>query len=1066
MNFDYDIIRNPEIFQQNRLEAHSDHEWFEYEEPVYGRRSDDKCILNGLWSIHYTSSIKECPRDFSDDALKSLSWGEIQVPGHIQLQGYDVPQYANTQYPWDGREEIEPGEIPERFNPTATYKKEFEIPSLMKGRRLFICFDGVESGFSLFLNGKYIGYSEDSFTPSSFELTDHVQEGKNTLVVQVYKWTAGSWCEDQDFFRFSGIFRDVYLYVLPQVHVSDLHIKTLLPDEIKGESSLSVKVKMTSPAKLDISLFSPEGENVFSKECMAGTEETMLFTVNCPELWSAEHPCLYDLKIAVYQEDGKIAERIIERVGFRRFEIKDGVMWLNGRRIVFHGVNRHEFTAQSGRVMDEETIRKDLITMKRHNIDAIRTSHYPNSSALYRLCDEYGLYVIDETNLETHGVWDAFSYGIKPIEYIVPGDRKEYLELILDRAKSMFSRDKNHPCILIWSCGNESYGGSDIYAMSNLFRSLDDTRPVHYEGACRDRDTRYPDTSDIESTMYSPVEEIRSYLSEHTDKPCILCEYTHAMGNSCGAMHKYTDLTRENIHFQGGFIWDYIDQSLTKTDRYGKTFQAYGGDFGERPCDYQFSGNGIVYGENREPSPKMQEVKYNYQTIRVRFARSLSDKAGEGWPMAIGVLNETMFTNLSDYRFVLSLQKEGIEIDQAELSMEAEPGEECWTENCFAAPDTAGEYTLTLCVLLKDKTLWAEEGYEIAYGQTVLRGYSDKQGALTFTKTGSGFERFLQQEKDDQGYPVVESSLIAQNGSKTEKACAGSGASSLTVIHGWWNLGVRGERFEILFSNLHGGLVSYRYDGKELLKDTPKPNFWRALTDNDFANQLVYRSAQWQTAGQYAGTKYEHGRKYNFYQVKEGDNEVTVSYDYHLPTIPQTDCRLDYTVRPDGRVEVRLSLPESAGVGELPEISMLFTLDADMDRVSWYGLGPDETYPDRCHAKLGRFANRVTDNLAKYMVPQECGNKMEVRYASVLDSDGHGLEFYADRLCFSALPYRPLELDLAKHANELPPVINTYVRIGMQMGIGGDDTWGALVHPEYRLDNTKPLEITFSFRGR
>ncbi len=416
-----------------------------------------------------------------------------------------------------------------------------------------------------------------------------LQAGENKLAVQVYKWTSGSWCEDQDFFRFSGIFRSVYLYAVPDTHISDVRIRT----DLNGEySRADLVVTLTGLMNKATAVSSARARLVLTDGAAAIAEvETVLtegenqpvhMAVDAPRLWSAEKPFLYELTITVYGADGKVAELIPQKVGFRRFAIDNGIMTINGKRIVFKGADRHEFSGRFGRVPNEEEMLQDIVTMKRHNINAIRTSHYPNDSRLYELCDEYGLYLIDECNMETHGTWAAG--GEHVLESVIPGDRKEWEPLLLDRVNSMYQRDKNHPSILIWSCGNESFGGSVIHAMSRKLHALDDTRLVHYEGVFHDR--RYNDTSDMESQMYPSAAAVKAFLAEHREKPMLLCEYTHAMGNSCGAMHKYTDLTDEEPLFQGGFIWDYIDQSIYHKDRYGNEVLGYGGDFDDRPCDY------------------------------------------------------------------------------------------------------------------------------------------------------------------------------------------------------------------------------------------------------------------------------------------------------------------------------------------------------------------------------------------------------------------------------------------------------------------------------------------------
>ena len=562
--FDYSLVKDPQYFCDGRMEAHSDHMYYRSEEEREDEETSYRHSLNGLWKFHYARNYASTVAGFEEDSYSCKDWEDIYVPAHIQMEGYDAPQYANVQYPWEGHEELHPGQIPERFNPVGSYVKYFHVPENMKGKRVFISFQGAESGLALWLNGTFVGYSEDSFTPSEFELTEYLKEGENKLAAQVFKWTASSWCEDQDFYRFSGIYRDVYLYTVPEVHVYDLQIRSI-PDETLKKASLEIVTKTWGKVKMKLTL-SRKGEILLQDEKALDGEDTCTWEILNPLLWSAEEPNLYDLDMEVYDENGMLQEIIPEKVGFRRFEMKDGIMTLNGKRIVFKGVNRHEFSSVTGRHVSREELIQDIVTMKQNNINAIRTCHYPDASPIYRLCDEYGLYMIAENNLESHGSWDVAELTGDYTD-IVPHNKPEWLGMMLDRVNSMYQRDKNHPAILIWSCGNESFGGKDIFEMSEFYRKNDPTRLVHYEGLFHDRS--YNATSDMESQMYPSVEAIKDFLAKDDSKPFICCEYTHAMGNSCGAMHKYTDLTDTEPKYQGGFIWDYIDQSIYKKDRYG-----------------------------------------------------------------------------------------------------------------------------------------------------------------------------------------------------------------------------------------------------------------------------------------------------------------------------------------------------------------------------------------------------------------------------------------------------------------------------------------------------------------
>ena len=1010
--FDYSLVKDPQYFKDGRMDAHSDHTYYRDGEEAKEKETSFRYDLNGIWKFHYARNYGSAIPGFEKEEYCCRDWDDIRVPAHIQMEGYDAPQYANVQYPWEGHEDIHPGEIPEHFNPVASYVKYFEVPEEMQGKRLFISFQGAESGIALWLNGHFVGYSEDSFTPSEFELTEYVKEGENKLAAQVFKWTASSWCEDQDFFRFSGIYRDVYLYTVPEVHVYDLQIRAI-PDETLSAAALEIRTNTWGKGTVKITL-SKDGETVIEDKKALDGEEIYSWKVADPVLWSAEEPQLYDLTLEVYNEAGELQEVIPQRVGFRRFEMKDGIMTLNGKRIVFKGVNRHEFSSVSGRHVSEEELRKDLKTMKQNNINAIRTCHYPDASLIYQLCDEYGIYMIDETNLESHGSWDVAEFT-KDYTYVVPHDKPEWLDMMLDRANSMYQRDKNHTAILIWSCGNESFGGKDIFEMSQFFRNTDPTRLVHYEGLCHDR--RYNDTSDMESQMYPSVEAIKEFLAKDDSKPFICCEYTHAMGNSCGAMHKYTDLTDTEPKYQGGFIWDYIDQSIYKKDRYGKEFQAYGGDFGERPTDYNFSGNGIAYGGNRDASPKMQEVKFNYQNITAEVSAD-----------SVKVINKNLFVNTDIFDCKVTVAKNGKVIRKASLATAVAP----LSEETYALPlakeEKPGEYAVTVSFHLKEDKAWAEAGHEVAFGQYV--------------------------------YQVEEPKKTCPEGVK--------------VIRSTHNIGVRGAHFEVLFSVLNGGLVSYKYAGKEMIEAIPKPNFWRAPTDNDCGNLMGMRYGQWKIASMYLSHKDFRQGPYgpgNEPEVEVNEKTVKVTYTYLMPTTPLSECRLSYEVSGDGRVKTTLSYDPVKELGDMPEFGVIFKFNADYDRVEWYGLGEAETYSDRKKgAKLGIYANKVADNIARYMVPQECGAKEEVRWAKVTDRKGRGMLFEMDEnngpMMFSALPYTPHEMENAMHPYELPEVHYTVVRVAKdQMGIGGDDSWGARTHEEYLLKTDKKMEFSFVFKG-
>lgn len=1026
--FDYEKIKNPGFFKENCLPLHSDHLYFRNEQEFLLEESSFFYSLRGLWKFHYAKNYASCIPGFEKREYPCLGWDEIHVPAHIQMEGYDVPQYANVQYPWEGREDIRPGQIPEFFNPVASYVKYFTVPKHMEGEPLCIAFEGVESAFALWLNGEYIGYHSDSFTTAEFDLTKALWPGENKLAVQVFKWSAGSWCEDQDFFRFSGIYRDVYLFTRPEVHVEDLRLQALpAPDLSSGLLQAAVKCNGKGRGEYFLSF---DGKRILQGSCALGETCSIEERVEAPRLWSAETPHLYTLVIKVYDQEGQLREIIKEQVGFRRFEIKDSVMYLNNQRIVFRGVNRHDFSSIFGRAITKEEMEKDLRIMKQNNINGVRTSHYPNSSWLYRLCDRYGLYVIDECNMETHGSWSTYSLS-GDLDYVLPKNQEQWQDLLLERVRGMVERDKNHPSILIWSCGNESFGGRVIYEMSQLFRRLDPHRPVHYEGIFNDRS--YPDTSDIESQMYTPAEEIQTYLKEHRDKPFICCEYAHCMGNSLGAMYKYTDLADTEVLYQGGFIWDYIDQAIVKKDRYGREFPAYGGDFKDRPTDYQFSANGLVYARSREPKPNMQEVKFLYQSLGILVEEE-----------RITIQNKNLFVNTKEFFCEVRLERYGKLLEKTALETEVPP----LSQGTYPLPidwkKYPGETVLTVSFLLKEDTPWAGRGHEVAFGQGVFGKLLQAPPALL--------------------HPPGKTLALSANPLSPEK---------LQVIRSPHNIGVRGEDFEVIFSYLQGGLVSYRYGGREMLETVPRPNFWRAPTDNDMGNLMPMRYAQWKTASMYASTKNPEGplnpEAPQEVEIQEEKDRVQIAFTYFLPTIPRAFCRQTHDVFADGRVQITLEYDPVKELGDMPEFGVMMKLNADFNRLCWYGLGPEDTYQDRKKGgKLGVYEKNVEENLASYVFPQESGSKEGVRVAAVTDEKGRGLCFWAEKapMSFSALPWTPHEIENAAHGYELPPVHYTVVRAALaRMGVAGDNSWGARTHPEFLLNTEKKMVFCFSFKG-
>lgn len=616
-------LTDPTVFRVNRLDAHSDHICYASGEELAQGETSLRQSLDGQWRFCWSECPAQRPADFWKEEFDDSFFGAIQVPGHMELQGFGKIQYINTLYPWDGHAELRPPQIDWEHAAVGSYVKTFDLESGLLGKRVCISFQGVEQAFYVWLNGQFVGYAEDSFTPSDFDLTPYVRGNNNRLCVEVYQRSSAAWLEDQDFFRFSGIFRNVYLYVKPAVHVEDLWLQTgLLQDNTTG----TLKVRLLLGGEKDGCSVRCHISGLFDSVLELRTDGQYLsspeFAFSDIQPWCHETPKLYRVTLTLRNNMGETVEVIPYDIGFRRFELKDGIMLLNGERLVIKGVNRHEWNPHKGRAIGVEDMERAMATFRRNNINAVRTSHYPNQTAWYHMCDQGGIYMMDETNLESHGSWQKLG-RVEP-SWNVPGSLPEWKDCVLDRAMSMFERDKNHVSILFWSCGNESYAGADILAMAEFFRSTDPSRLVHYEGIVHNRE--YDGASDVESRMYATPTEIRKYLTENPKKPFILCEYMHDMGNSLGGMESYIRLEEEFPMYQGGFIWDYMDQALWHINSNGENVLGYGGDFGDRQSDYAFSGNGIVFADGSE-KPAMQEVRYWYSKQENRAALDATNKA-------------------------------------------------------------------------------------------------------------------------------------------------------------------------------------------------------------------------------------------------------------------------------------------------------------------------------------------------------------------------------------------------------------------------------------------------------
>lgn len=997
-------LSDPEVFSVGREPAHSDHFYFDSEEEMQNWQDNGtncsislRQSLNGIWKFAYAKNPSERIADFYKEEYSCDYFDDIRVPGHIQLQGYDHCQYINTMYPWDGQEFLRPPMVSEQYNPVGSYVRFFDVNEKLLGKRLYLSFQGVETAVYVWLNGHFLGYGEDAFAPKEFDITAYVRKKGNKLAVEVYKRSSASWLEDQDFFRFSGIFREVYLYAVPEVHVRDLKIVSTLDDDY-CHGILSVQADIVSRDK-------DSGEYGLSCQLMDDNGKTVLRQnglfdgVNAGEVkqWSAEFPNLYELIVRITDKEGRLVEAVKEKIGFRRFEMKNGLMCLNGRRIMFHGVNRHEFCCGEGRNISYDTMIYDIKCMKENHINSVRTSHYPNQSAWYRLCDRYGIYVIDETNLESHGSWQKM--GVVEPSWNVPGNKPEWKEAVLDRAKSMYERDKNHACVLIWSCGNEAYAGEDILAMAEYFRKQDPGRLVHYENCVHDR--RYSGCTDMESRMYAKPQEIVQYLEGNPEKPYISCEYMHAMGNSCGGLKQYQELEEQYEKYQGGFIWDFVDQALLTPDRNGKSSLKYGGDFDDRATDYHFCGNGLLFAD-RSVTPKMQEVRYLYQDVLVKITEK-----------NILLKNRFLFDDLGTYRMkVWAACENRIFYEQTIEEIRTD----CGGERSFAfsvdVPQDIAEYTLNVRILSEEPSAGIRE---IAREQLVC--------------VNEGFCAARLPENTD----------------------------ALICVEGDVNMGVADKRTRYLFSFSEGGLVSLTAGGREHIYRAPKLSFWRALTDNDLGGKSGYDRAGWMTAGLFA--------KAVRIERSAAAKNPYIRYHYLLPGITDGNAVISYEFDDRNVLKVTAEFTGTKQLKEMPVFAVDFMLKGEYCRFRYYGNGPMECHNDREEgAFLDVYESDAYENVTKNLRPQECGNRTGVRYVNVTDENGRGLQFAAVNAPFemSVLPYSAYELENALHQEELPVSRYTWVRIAAcQRGVGGDDSWGAPVRPQYELDCKKNVKIEF-----
>lgn len=964
--------------------------------------------LAGDWKFHWVPKPADRPVDFYRADYDDSAWKPIPVPSNWQCQGYDIPIYVNIRYPFSP---TNPPFIPHDNNPVGSYRRTFSVPEGWSGRDVFLHFDGVESAFYVWVNGQRVGYSEDSRTPAVFEITPYLQPGENLLAVEVYRWSDGSYLEDQDFWRLSGIYRDVYLSSTGPVQMRDFAVQTVLDDACRS-AELAVDVELVNrgdrvlAGRLDVVVPPDAPRNLpggrplrvapsllkFRLEPGQSTRLACRQPAGEPSLWSAETPYLYRLLIVLRDESGKVQAVAPWNVGFRKSVVRDGFLLVNGKPIKLKGVNRHEHDPDTGHTLTVASMLEDIVLMKRHNINAVRTCHYPDVPVWYELCDRLGLYLIDEANVESHGAQQL-------------ANDPEWLDAHLDRTRRMVERDKNHASVIIWSLGNEAGNGSNFTATSTWIRENEPSRPVHYEQAGNGPQT------DIICPMYPPPSHLADYARQRRDRPMILCEYMHAMGNSVGDLWGYWDLIYAHPQLQGAFVWDWVNQQLWKDGPQGR-FLAYGGDFGPpgTPSDNNFCCNGLV-DALRRPHPSLFQVKKVYQPVRF-FAEDLA--AGK-----IGVANTQGFLGIDHLQGTWEVKADDRTVAQGDLpALALAPGERKTVGVPFPAlaAEPGVEYWLNVRYTLREAAPWAPAGHEVAYDQFLLPVKSP-------------------------GKPIATADAPSLEVTRDEAA---------------GRVTVRGGSFAVGFDAKAGTLVSLVCGGTERVQEPLRPHFWRAPTDNDVGNKMPERCAVWR----HAGREWQVDR----FTVDAQPKQVVVTAEGRLPAV-EAACTVRYTVLASG--DILVAADYRAGdkpLPEMPRFGMQMAVVPGFDTLTWYGRGPGESHWDRKDAmRVGVYSGTVAEQFVDYSQPQENGNKTDVRWAALTDGKGVGLLAVGlPLLNVTAQHYTTADLEEGKHTIEMPR--RDFVTLNLdheQMGVGGINSWGARPQPQYLL-----TEKTYSYRFR
>lgn len=987
--------QKPEINAVNRAPMHS--HYFAYESEQAAREgikenSHNYLSLNGTWKFNWVKDADSRPTDFWKQGFNDKGWDEIPVPGVWELHGYGDPIYVNIGYAWREQFANNPPEVPVTDNHVGSYRKEIVIPATWKGKQIMAHFGSATSNIYVWVNGRYVGYSEDSKLEAEFDLTSYLKPGqKNLIAFQIFRWCDGSYLEDQDFFRYSGIGRDCYLYTREKRHIEDIRITPDLDSEYRN-GTLTVALQSRQIKEVALSLVDAQGNLVVSKT-VPGNGSTTL-TIDNPHKWTAETPYLYTLYARTGTGD-KMLEVIPVKVGFRKVEMKNGQLCVNGQPILIKGVNRHEMDPDGGYVVSTQRMIQDIQVMKRFNINAVRTSHYPNDNRWYDLCDQYGLYMVAEANIESHGM----GYGERTL-----AKRPDYAQAHLERNQRNIQRNFNHPSIIVWSMGNEAGFGENFEQVYRWIKAEDPSRPVQYEQA------RTNDFTDIYCPMYLDYGRSEKYCKNNPSKPLIQCEYAHAMGNSEGGFKEYWELIRKYPHFQGGFIWDFVDQSIRWKGKNGVDIYAYGGDFNRHDAsDINFCDNGLI-SPDRIPNPHMHEVGHFYQNIWT----SLVDTT----PGRIEIFNEFFFRDLSAYYLDWELLADGKVMRTGRIDhLAIDPQQRQSIDLPLGEIDTTHEWLLNVTYRQRDREGLIPAGHAVASNQLAL------------------------------------SARIAPDMTLRNESAPHTALAAPVLIDNDRNfLIVKGENFMIEFSRRNGFLSRYEVDGTSFLKEGEclTPNFWRAPTDNDFGANLQKKFAVWKNPEM----------QLKSFQSKSLNGQAVVMADYEMPDVAAT-LSLTYVIANTGAVKVTQEMKTTPGakVSEMFRFGMQLPMPKDFETIEYYGRGPGENYIDRHDCTpIGIYRQSVTEQFYPYIRPQETGTKSDIRWWKLLDPAGTGLLFYAEQpFSASALHYTIESLDEGVekqqwHSPEIAPSeVTNFCIDERQMGLGCVNSWGAWPQKKYRI---------------